>query len=191
MGKHGILIIDKEVVLKNTEGIQHRVIIDTLSAKVTKTYIDRIDLGIPAKKCMENEIAFLNRCRKYEFVPKLLSVDYDALTISMEYSGEPIWDYGRESGDPMRKSYPFAVKFQFRNQNIHDQVMRIIKTLLLEEGIRTEFFINNFVVDSKNRVSYVDFDKAKKIPRTPENINQLKSDYHWWEERWNYWIPHS
>ncbi len=75
-----------------------------------------------AKECMENEIKFLDYCKKYKFVPKLISVDYDTLTITMEYLGESIWDYGRTSGDPTRRSYLFAIKFKYRNQNIRKQV---------------------------------------------------------------------
>jgi tRNA A-37 threonylcarbamoyl transferase component Bud32 len=189
MGSEGILIIDGNVVLKATDGIQHHVNIDTISARVTKTYRDRIDLGISAKECMENEIKFLDYCKKYDFVPKLLSVNADTLAITTEYAGESIWDYGRESGDPTRRSYLFAVKFKYRNTNIRNQITRIIKTLLLDEGIYTEFFINNFVVNIKNRVCYVDFDKAKWFSQSPDYAKKLEANYRWWEERWNYWIP--
>lgn len=189
MGKDGILVVDNQVVLKDTDGIQHQVFIDTSSLTVTKRFVNREKRGISARECLENEVAFLRHCSKFEFVPRLYSVNYDELSITMQYVGEPIWVHGQWSGDPTRTTYLFAVKPKFKTRDIHCQVMRIIRTLLIEERIDTEFFINNFAVSSHSRVFYVDFDKAQKLALAPENVDEMKKKYLWWEERWNYWIP--
>jgi deoxyhypusine synthase len=185
----GILIIDGITVLRNTRGIKHQVMIDTRTKRVTKHYLDRPGNPQWARQSLERESRLLAELQKYSFIPRLLGVDRAVLEIHLQYAGDPLWSLEPGPADPTFADYPFSVQAKYCTDDIREQVVAIIRILLLDEAIRGEYFINNFVVDPSGRVVCVDFDDAERLPATPKNQQKLREWCVWWLERWNYWIP--
>jgi hypothetical protein len=117
----------------------------SISGNIVKKYFSSDDLNL-----FHNEIFWLKKLKNYEFIPKILNIDYSNYILSISNEGE-------------------RISYKNKPHNWLKQLNKILKCLKKNNCFHSDITPDNLLV-KKNQLTLIDFAQSTKITNLKKNI---------------------